>query len=73
MTASNSRVEIDRQGFKNACIKHTGIPFLVMTVQDMENCAEEFGMKVTLYFRRYLLCTVIDEHKLFLNRIKYGF
>ena len=73
MTASNSKVQIDRQGFKNACIQHTGIPFLEMTAQDMENCAEEFGMKVHLYFRNYLLCIVKDEQKLFLNRLKYGF
>jgi hypothetical protein len=73
MTASNSRVQIDREGFKNACIKHTGISFFNMTTQDMRDCAEDFGFEIYLYFRTYLLCTVKDEQKLFLNRLKYGF
>jgi hypothetical protein len=73
MTTSNSKVQIDREGFKNACIKHTGISFLDMTTHDMDRCAEEFGMKVHLYFRNYLLCIVKDEEKLFLNRLRYGF
>jgi hypothetical protein len=73
MTALNSKVQIDRQGFKNACIQHTGISFLSMSTHDMDKCAEDFGIKVHLYFGTYLLCIVKDEQKLFMNRIKYGF
>jgi hypothetical protein len=73
MTALNSKVQIDREGFKNACIKHTGISFLDMTTNDMNRCADEFGIDIHMYFTNYLLCVVKDEEKLFLNRLRYGF
>lgn len=73
MESPNFKVQIDREGFKNACIKHTGIPFNDMTSQTIEECAKDFGISIHLHFARYFLCIVKDEQKLFMNRLKYGF
>jgi hypothetical protein len=70
---ASDKVKIDREGFKNACVKHTGMPFIQMLQDDIDKCAREFGLQIYMYFRNYLECIILDHEKLFLSRIKYGF
>ena len=66
-------VLIDKALFYDAVMKFTGRDSYYYTTDDVSRTASEFGMYIKYSFRNEFKCEVLDEHKLFLNRIKYEF
>jgi len=54
-------------------MKFTGRDSYYYTTSDVNDTASEFGFYIKFSFRNEFKCEVLDEHKLFLSRIKYEF
>jgi hypothetical protein len=66
-------VLINKTLFYNAVMKFTGRDSYYYTTSDVNDTASEFGFYIKFSFRNEFKCEVLDEHKLFLSRIKYEF
>ncbi len=66
-------VIIDKKLFYNAVIQYTGKSSYEYNTRDVNDTAQHFGFYIKHSLRNEFKCEVLDEHKLFLSRIKYGF
>jgi len=66
-------VFINKDLFYNAVIQFTGKEWYCITTSDVSETASAFGIYIKFSLRNEFKCEILDEHKLFLNRIKYGF
>ncbi len=64
---------INKDLFYNAVMQFTGKEWYAYTTSDVAETAAEFGIYIKFSLRNEFKCEILDEHKLFLNRIKYGF